>query len=186
MQSHEESHITNLEHAQPFFEDLLPSSERLDDQRTLIFKAARRLRRGSTRLQSRITHPDAQGRLIGGRQSLPPPQLSFFSQRWRKLLVDLKDDTGGFNISKVPEIFDNIKYDYLHNKDLLLRLEPDVRELYDSAEMLSNFVVPNEFGILDVDRVRLALRTVRPLCRKIKNDILWWSEPNYRLESLLE
>jgi inositol-hexakisphosphate/diphosphoinositol-pentakisphosphate 1-kinase len=41
--------------------------------------------------------------------------------RWRKLeraLYSQKDDT--FDISKIPDVYDSIKYDCIHNKHLCL------------------------------------------------------------------
>ena len=63
-------------------------------------------------------------------------------KRWRKLKEDFFDHkTKKFNISKVPDIYDNIKYDMIHNKDLLLLLDPNAYEFFKEAELMANFVV---------------------------------------------
>ena len=47
-------------------------------------------------------------------------------KRWRKLKEDFFDQkTQKFNITKVPDIYDNIKHDMIHNKDLIFQLDPD-------------------------------------------------------------
>lgn len=40
-------------------------------------------------------------------------------KRWRKLEKDFKKKDGTFDISKIPDICDNIKYDILHNQYLI-------------------------------------------------------------------
>jgi inositol hexakisphosphate/diphosphoinositol-pentakisphosphate kinase len=45
------------------------------------------------------------------------PLLRF--KRWRKLEKDFKKKDGSFDISKVPDICDNIKFDILHNAHLI-------------------------------------------------------------------
>jgi inositol-hexakisphosphate/diphosphoinositol-pentakisphosphate 1-kinase len=47
--------------------------------------------------------------------------LLMMFDRWRKLeraLYSQKDDT--FDISKIPDVYDSIKYDCIHNKHLCL------------------------------------------------------------------
>ncbi len=40
-------------------------------------------------------------------------------KRWKKLEKDFKKKDGTYDISKIPDIFDNIKYDILHNNSIL-------------------------------------------------------------------
>ena len=46
----------------------------------------------------------------------------FSFKRWKKIATDFrkegKDGTISFDISKLPEIFDNVKFDALHNPEL--------------------------------------------------------------------
>ncbi|KAL4488441.1 hypothetical protein ABPG72_013009 [Tetrahymena utriculariae] len=104
--------------------------------------------------------------------------LILMYKRWRKLTVDLLQNNI-YNISKVPDVYDNIKYDYLHNRSILLKIDPDISSLYEEAEMMSNFVVPNEFGMDEEERVDIAMKTVKSLCNKIKKDLVWWYEKNF-------
>jgi inositol hexakisphosphate/diphosphoinositol-pentakisphosphate kinase len=45
-----------------------------------------------------------------------------------------------FNISKVPDIYDSIKYDLLHNKNILQF--PYAEDLYVCSKALADIVVP--------------------------------------------
>ncbi len=45
-----------------------------------------------------------------------------------------------FNISKVPDIYDSIKYDLLHNKNILQF--PHTEDLYVCSKALADIVVP--------------------------------------------
>lgn len=45
-----------------------------------------------------------------------------------------------FNISKVPDIYDSIKYDLLHNKNILQF--PHAEDLYIWSKALADIVVP--------------------------------------------
>ncbi|KRW98688.1 hypothetical protein PPERSA_00276 [Pseudocohnilembus persalinus] len=101
--------------------------------------------------------------------------VSLMFKRWRKLKVDYKSNSH-YNISKIPDIYDNIKYDIIHNNSFLLSIFPGAKELYNISELLASFVVPNEFGITDMQKFARAQTVVGPLCEKIKKDIKWWKE----------
>lgn len=42
--------------------------------------------------------------------------LQLMLNRWKKLEKDFKQNHGRFDISKIPDIYDCIKYDLLHNR----------------------------------------------------------------------
>ncbi len=42
--------------------------------------------------------------------------LQLMINRWCKLEKDFKQEQGKFDISKIPDIYDCIKYDLLHNR----------------------------------------------------------------------
>lgn len=46
-------------------------------------------------------------------------QLLLMLKRWRKLEKDFKKKDNSYDISKIPDIWDNIKYDVLHNPHLM-------------------------------------------------------------------
>jgi hypothetical protein len=39
-------------------------------------------------------------------------------KRWKKIANDYVEKNGTFDISKIPEVCDNIKFDLLHNPEL--------------------------------------------------------------------
>ena len=41
--------------------------------------------------------------------------LSLMKHRWEKIEKDFYNDMDGFDISLIPDIYDCVKYDYLHN-----------------------------------------------------------------------
>ena len=69
-------------------------------------------------------------------------------RRWAKLEKDFLNKSGVFDISKIPDIYDCIKYDLLHNINIL-QLE-QAEELYTYAKNLADVVIPQVKGVLTV------------------------------------
>lgn len=61
-------------------------------------------------------------------------------RRWGKLEKDFQLKTEEFDISKIPDIYDCIKYDLQHNQHKL-QFENAI-ELYTYAKALADVVVP--------------------------------------------
>ena len=62
------------------------------------------------------------------------------ARRWGKLEKDFLPKTGVFDISKVPDIYDCIKYDLLHNKSTMQCQATE--ELYTYAKSMADIVIP--------------------------------------------
>ncbi|GMH42191.1 hypothetical protein BSKO_10110 [Bryopsis sp. KO-2023] len=95
-------------------------------------------------------------------------RLLLMYDRWRKLhksFYNKKKDQ--FDISKVPDIYDSVKYDAIHNIHLKIQIE----ELYNTARILANAVVPNEYGITPHDKVRIGSRICSQLVGKLIADL---------------
>jgi inositol hexakisphosphate/diphosphoinositol-pentakisphosphate kinase len=61
--------------------------------------------------------------------------------RWRKLLKSFYNSkTDKFDISKIPDIYDSVKYDAIHNRELGLEYE----ELFEVAHELAVVLIPSE------------------------------------------
>lgn len=82
--------------------------------------------------------------------------------------------TGKFNISKLPDIYDSIKYDMLHNRELLEKVYPTYGGIYELSQVFAYFVVPSEYGMCPQTKLITAKKTVTPLFRKIYNDLMFW------------
>lgn len=54
--------------------------------------------------------------------------LLIMLKRWKKIANDFNKSDGTFDISKIPEICDNIKFDNLHNPELLNELRLNLLE----------------------------------------------------------
>lgn len=97
-------------------------------------------------------------------------------KRWIKLYQDFYDfSTKKFEISKIPDIYDNIKYDLIHNKFLI---NDESIELYNKSMLIADFLMPQEYGITLSSKITIGLKIISPLLNKIFNDLLWWM--NYK------
>lgn len=65
--------------------------------------------------------------------------LELMLQRWSKLERDFRMKNGRYDISKIPDIYDCIKYDSQHNASLSLE---DTLELFRLSRALADIVIP--------------------------------------------
>ena len=92
-------------------------------------------------------------------------------KRYVKLYKDFYNKTKNkFDISKIPDIYDNIKYDIIHNKSII---GDTAIELYKIIAYLADFVMPLEYGIKIEEKIKIGIKFVKPLLNKIYNDLLW-------------
>lgn len=88
-------------------------------------------------------------------------------QRWAKL-QDGFFKKGKFDISKIPDIYDNAKYDSIHNSHLNLSCLP---KLYGKAKLLADGVVPNEYGCTPKARLTIGSKICADLMAKLLADL---------------
>lgn len=79
----------------------------------------------------------------------------------------------GYDISKIPEIYDNIKFDSLHNPE---RYTPQRKELFEIAQMMCRAIVPFEYGLTCNDKIQVGLQIIHPLLSKVHENLLWWNQ----------
>uniref|UniRef100_A0A671LB74 Inositol hexakisphosphate and diphosphoinositol-pentakisphosphate kinase n=1 Tax=Sinocyclocheilus anshuiensis TaxID=1608454 RepID=A0A671LB74_9TELE len=79
--------------------------------------------------------------------------LEMMLQRWSKLERDFRMKSGRYDISKIPDIYDCVKYDVQHNSSLGLE---DTLELFKLSRALANIVIPQEYGINKVEKLDIA------------------------------
>nr|VZI12837.1 unnamed protein product [Spirometra erinaceieuropaei] len=89
-------------------------------------------------------------------------------RRWGKLVKDFRSPSGDFDVSKLPDIYDNIKYDIQHNPGILI--ESEMLEFFSLARALADIVVPQEYGITKEEKLVISQRICTPLLRKILSD----------------
>ncbi|XP_039401466.1 inositol hexakisphosphate and diphosphoinositol-pentakisphosphate kinase 2 isoform X5 [Mauremys reevesii] len=94
--------------------------------------------------------------------------LELMLRRWAKLEKDFKTKNGRYDISKIPDIYDCIKYDVQHNGSLKLE---NTMELYRLSKALADIVIPQEYGISKVEKLEIAKGYCTPLVRKIRSDL---------------
>ncbi|KAF7115444.1 hypothetical protein RHSIM_RhsimUnG0054600 [Rhododendron simsii] len=89
--------------------------------------------------------------------------------RWRKLERDLYNERKErFDITQIPDIYDSCKYDLLHNAHLNLE---GLDELFKVAQLLADGVIPNEYGINPMHKLKIGSKIARRLLGKILIDL---------------
>ncbi|XP_042190030.1 inositol hexakisphosphate and diphosphoinositol-pentakisphosphate kinase 2 isoform X4 [Callorhinchus milii] len=94
--------------------------------------------------------------------------LELMLRRWAKLEKDFKTKNGRYDISKIPDVYDCIKYDVQHNSSLDLN---NTMELYRLSKSLADIVIPQEYGITKDEKLDIAKGYCTPLIRKIRSDL---------------
>ncbi|XP_055711882.1 inositol hexakisphosphate and diphosphoinositol-pentakisphosphate kinase isoform X38 [Phlebotomus papatasi] len=90
-------------------------------------------------------------------------------RRWGKIEKDFSTKTKTFDISKIPDIYDCIKYDLQHNQHTLQFEQAE--ELYINAKYLADIVIPQEYGLTVQEKIAIGQGICTPLLKKIKSDL---------------
>ncbi|CAK4608791.1 unnamed protein product [Aphanomyces euteiches] len=112
----------------------------------------------------RNQHPSNKKREPCGRET-----LEMMRERWAKLYRDFyskKHNT--YDLSKIPDIHDCIRYDAMHNAHLYLS---GVRELLDISASLAHALVPQEYGIDAHEKLHIGTNMCRSLLKKVRDDL---------------
>uniref|UniRef100_A0A3P8ZEJ2 Inositol hexakisphosphate and diphosphoinositol-pentakisphosphate kinase n=1 Tax=Esox lucius TaxID=8010 RepID=A0A3P8ZEJ2_ESOLU len=94
--------------------------------------------------------------------------LELMLQRWSKLERDFRMKSGRYDISKIPDIYDCVKYDVQHNATLGLE---DTLDLFRLSRALADIIIPQEYGINKVEKLDIAYAYCLPLVKKIQLDL---------------
>ncbi|XP_066492008.1 inositol hexakisphosphate and diphosphoinositol-pentakisphosphate kinase 1 [Tiliqua scincoides] len=94
--------------------------------------------------------------------------LELMLQRWQKLERDFRLKDRRYDISKIPDIYDCVKYDLQHNPTLCLE---GASELFRLSKALADVVIPQEYGISKHEKLEIAVGFCLPLVRKIQLDL---------------
>ncbi|XP_069481271.1 inositol hexakisphosphate and diphosphoinositol-pentakisphosphate kinase 1 isoform X10 [Ambystoma mexicanum] len=94
--------------------------------------------------------------------------LELMLQRWSKLERDFRMKNGRYDISKIPDIYDCVKYDVQHNSALKLE---GTEELFKLSKALADIIIPQEYGINKEEKLEIAVGYCLPLLSKIQLDL---------------
>ncbi|KAG7473922.1 hypothetical protein MATL_G00100860 [Megalops atlanticus] len=94
--------------------------------------------------------------------------LELMLQRWSKLECDFRMKSGRYDISKIPDIYDCVKYDVQHNSSLGLE---HTLELFRLSRALADIIIPQEYGINKEEKLEIAYAYCLPLVKKIQLDL---------------
>ncbi|XP_053625933.1 inositol hexakisphosphate and diphosphoinositol-pentakisphosphate kinase 2 isoform X2 [Plodia interpunctella] len=90
-------------------------------------------------------------------------------RRWGKIEKDFCTKNKTYDISKIPDIYDCIKYDLQHNQHTL---QFDLaEELYMYAKYLADIVIPQEYGLTMQEKLTISQGICTPLLKKIRADL---------------
>ena len=74
-----------------------------------------------------------------------------------------------YDLTKVPDVYDMIRYDVLHNSHLNLE---GMNELFHLSMAFADCVVPQEYGIHETDKRTIGSKLCGPLLQKIRYDLM--------------
>ncbi|KAF5892526.1 inositol hexakisphosphate and diphosphoinositol-pentakisphosphate kinase 1-like isoform X1, partial [Clarias magur] len=94
--------------------------------------------------------------------------LELMLQRWSKLERDFRMKNGRYDISKIPDIYDCVKYDTQHNSSVGLE---NTLELFRLSRALADIIIPQEYGISKIEKLDIASAYCVPLVKKIQLDL---------------
>ncbi|XP_047738124.1 inositol hexakisphosphate and diphosphoinositol-pentakisphosphate kinase isoform X2 [Hyalella azteca] len=97
-------------------------------------------------------------------------------RRWSKLEKDFKTKKGQYEISKIPDIYDCVKYDLQHNHHQVLFERAE--ELYKCSKYMADVVIPQEYGMTKQEKLSIGEGICTPLLKKIRADLQRNIEPD--------
>lgn len=93
--------------------------------------------------------------------------IHLMHERWRKLEHELYKKSS-YDISKIPDIYDTIKYDVIHNRHLRLS---GMEDAYFVAKTLADTVIPSEYGLDSAEKLMIGSKICAPLLGKLLHDL---------------
>ena len=101
-------------------------------------------------------------------------------KRWKKIEEDFlirgPDGEELYDISKLPEVCDNIKYDMIHYPEL--RDDQMRDKLLRLAQLMCMINVPFEYGITTSQKIKIGMKITHNLIDKMHHDLVWWKNLN--------
>jgi inositol hexakisphosphate/diphosphoinositol-pentakisphosphate kinase len=95
--------------------------------------------------------------------------FSLMADRWEKIHKDFFSlKTNKYDLTKVPDVYDMVRFDILHNSHLKL---DGINELFELSMAFENSVVPQEYGSDNNDKRIIGSKMCGALLDKIKHDL---------------
>ena len=92
------------------------------------------------------------------------------TERWKFIYKRLYDpDEDVFDLSRIPDVHDNVRFDVLHNPHL--GLSSTLEKLYELAKSMADCVVPQEYGTTIAEKRSVGVKICGPLLEKIRYDL---------------
>lgn len=92
------------------------------------------------------------------------------TERWKFIYKRLYDpDEDVFDLSRIPDVHDNVRFDVLHNPHL--GLSSTLEKLYELAKGMADCVVPQEYGTTIAEKRSVGVKICSPLLEKIRYDL---------------
>lgn len=92
------------------------------------------------------------------------------TERWRFIYDRLYDkEKDQFDLSRIPDVHDNVRFDVLHNPHL--GLSSSLQQLYKLAKNMADCVVPQEYGTTVAEKRSVGLKICHGLLEKIAYDL---------------
>lgn len=92
------------------------------------------------------------------------------TERWRFIYKRLYDaETDKFDLTRIPDVLDNVRFDVLHNPHL--GLTSVLHKLYSLAKAMADTVVPQEYGTTIAEKRSVGIKVCSPLVEKIRFDL---------------
>jgi inositol hexakisphosphate/diphosphoinositol-pentakisphosphate kinase len=96
-------------------------------------------------------------------------------KRWSNLLDAFYDEEekGDFDATKIPNLFDSVRYELLHNANCLGLSYDKMDQLWERIEALTGFVTPQEYGVTREDKLYISRMIAKPffshLAKQLQN-----------------
>ena len=113
---------------------------------------------------------DERTDLTGQAEVYNSEKVSIMFGRWVKLHRDFYSKKRGFDLSKVPDLYDCVKFDAIHNSRIKL---PSIPELFYVAKQLADFVIPQEYGVTQDQKVETSRKIGSTMFRVMAHHLQW-------------
>ena len=137
--------------------------DQLDDMLGELLSGDEEINEGGAGLKGK----EGQEGALSGIKLYKGETLLELTERWKLLQNKLYDEESEtFDLSRVPDVHDNVRFDMLHNPHL--GLTETLQKLYLHSKSMADCVVPQEYGITIQEKRDIGAKMCHTLLEKIK------------------